>query len=733
MSRYKIIFLMLFTNIFMLAQNSVKISGIIVDSAANIPLVSATVMIEGTKIGTLSNQSGWFSIDIRPEDKLKISLVGYTTRILKGEEIHREKLPVHIRLAERAIFSSEVVIESESKREKTLQLMGYEQLSASQIKFTPSIGGESDIMKTIQLLPGISTSTEISTKINVRGGESDQNLILIDGVQAYNPMHLLNFVSSFNTDAISNVELLKGYVSPDHYGKLSSVLKINLKEGNRNEHKWGGGISLISSQLYAEGPINKNSSYMFSLRRTYFDLFLKIFDAEAGYSFNDLYGKVSYHFGQKDHLYLSGYWGLDYTQDFDNNDNSNKWGNQVFHLKYNHLWSSSVFSDFSLSFSKYFSDLKLGLSGKNPFVNDYSIKNVNDINISNELSLKVGGDFHLYNFKVTSEMFSFTNSQNYMINAFEGNLFVNSKFKFNDDFVAEIGAVSSYFRENYTIKSYCDLEPRTSLCYFINDETTVKFAYIMMHQYVHTISSYNYSLPGDVFYPSSANLPRMKGNQISFGAAAIARFLDSEFDVSADLYYNDMKDVPNFRYNFENADPLALSDQVIIGKGWGYGAELQIRKAEGRLSGWLNYTWSYAKRSFHGKNNDKPYDPKFHKTHQINLVVNYDVSKSVKMGATYVISTGQPMTLPLQKFYINNRPYVSYDEINKHRLPYYSRLDISIVHFFNMWKGNWELSASVYNLLMRKNPTFLYYDFYLSNFERTSLGLLPTVGIKFHY
>ncbi len=729
----KIIFLVFFINVMLHSQNITRVSGIIVDSATSIPLVSATIMIDGTKIGTLSNQSGWFSIEIHSSDVLRISLVGYSTRAIKGEELLKATMPAAILLAEKPVFSSEVLVESESRKEKSLQLMGYEQLSVNQIKYTPSVGGESDIMKTLQLLPGVTTANELSTKINVRGGESGQNLVLIDGVQAYNPMHLLNLVSSFNTDAISNVELLKGSISPEYYGKLSSVLKINLKEGNRNEHKLGGGISLISSQLYAEGPINKSSSYMLSLRRTYFDIFLKLFGAEFGYSFNDIYGKVSYHLTERDHLYFSGYWGLDYTKEFDDDDNVNEWGNRVFHLRYNRLWSSSVFSDFSLSYSKYFSDLNVGLSRKNPFVIDYSFKNVNDINLSNSLSLKTGGDIHVYNFSVTSEMFNFTNSQSYLIDAFEGNLFFNAKYRFSDDLIADAGFASSYFKENKTQKSYFDLEPRTSLCYFMNNNLTLKFAFIMMHQYVHTLSPYNYSLPSDVFYPSSANLPRMQGSQVSLGASMIAKLWESDFDISADLYYNDMKKTPNFKYHFENADPFSLSDQIILGKGWGYGAEFQIRKPEGRLSGWLNYTWSNAKRLFIGKNNNKPYDPKFHREHQMNLVVNYDVSKSVKLGATYVISSGQPLTLPVQRYLIGHRSYVFYDEINKYKLPYYSRLDVSIVHFFKMWKGDWELSGSVYNLLMRRNPTFMYYDLYEAHFEKTSLGLMPTVGIKFHY
>ena len=616
MYKFKIIFLFFLFSQLSYSQKITKISGFVLDSASHEPIISATVSIEGTKSGTLTNQSGWFSLDITVENNIKISIVGYTTKTIKGKDILKSKNPINILLTEKPIISKEVVIESESRKEKNLQLMGYQQLSAQQIKYTPSLGGESDIMKTLQLLPGVSSVSETSTRINVRGGESNQNLVLIDGVQAYNPMHLMDFVSSFNTDAISNVELLRGSISSEYYGKLSSVLKINLKEGNRNETKWGGGISLLSSQLYAVGPMDANSSYMLSLRRTYFDLILKMLGEDFGYTFNDFYGKVIYHFSQSDHLYLSGYWGMDDASDSEDKNNSNKWGNHVLHLRYNRIWNNSVFTDFSLCYSKYYADLNWSIFKKSPYIVDYCFKNNTDINISNKLTLKTGGDFHLYNFKITSEAFDWSNNLNYLINSYEGNIFIDSKYRSDDKLIANIGAVFSYFKENKTKEAYYDFEPRFNFSYLISDDFSVKFAYTRMHQFIHILSPYNYSLPNDIFYPSSKNLPIMKGNQTTIGVSRTVDLGESEYDFSADLYYNDIKDVPNIKNHYQNADPFALSDQILIGKGWSYGTELQITKAEGRLSGWLNYTWSYAKRLFIGKNEDKAYDAKFNRTHQ---------------------------------------------------------------------------------------------------------------------
>lgn len=712
------------------AQDLHKRSGIVLDSANRIPLISANILIEGTKLGTLTNSSGWFSIELSGRENIRVSLVGYNTKIINSNKLLSSESPYIIYLAEKPVLSNEVVVETESRREKSLQLMGYEQLTTAQIKYSPSFGGESDIIKTMQLLPGVTTANEISTRINVRGGEPDQNQILIDGIQAYNPTHLMNFVSSFNTDAISNVELLKGSIPAEYYGKLSSVLKINLKEGNNHEHKWGGGISFLSSQLYAEGPINSNFTYMVSARRTYFDLMMSLANMDVGYSFTDLYGKAVFHAGQKDIFYLSGYWGLDRIGELDekSSDDKLKWGNYLVHFKYNRLWNSYVFSDFSASYSKYFNDLQWKNNDKHPYLADYSIKNITDINLSNMLSFKTGADYHFFNFNVAAEA-----GEDYKINVNEVNAFFTSKYKYNDNFISDIGITASWFSEDKTKQTYSNIEPRVTLCYLADKDMSYKFSYTMMHQYIHAISPYTVSELTDILYPSTKGLPGMKGSQITIGTTRLFNLFDSDYDMSIDLYYKDMKNVPDLKYRFKNADPYTIGDQIVIGKGWSYGVELQINKSVGRINGWLNYTWNDVKRLFPGKNNDKSYAPKFDKAHQMNLALNYSLSDKLRFGATYILASGQPLTLATQKYYIGNNPYIDYGVINGYRLPYYSRLDVNIVHFFNMWGGKWELSGSIFNLLMRKNPTFLYYDFEKGDFKKTSLGLIPTVGLKFHY
>jgi len=733
MHKYKIIFFLTLLTCIVNAQGLYKINGIVVDSVSKEALVSATVIIEGKKIGTITNQSGWFAIEINAYDNLLISLVGYNTKRVKGIDIIKSEMPYVVVLSESPVLSKEVVAETENRREKNLRLLGYEQLTANQIKYTPSFGGESDIMKTIQMIPGVTSANENSTKLNIRGGESNQNLILIDGVQAYNPMHLYDFVSSFNTDAISNVELFKGSISSEYYGKLSSVLKINLKEGNKYKLRWGGGISILSSQLYIEGPINPNISYMFSLRRTYLDLILRLSNSDAGYSFNDLYGKVTYQISKKSKLFLSGYWGLDYATDFGNELNYNKWGNHVIHLRYNYIWNNNIFSDFSFSYSKFFTNFNWDIYHKSPYVIDYSFKNLNDIIMSNKNSIKTGGDIHFYDFKITSEMFSRTNDISHFINSYEGNFFINWKHNFSEKFIFEMGSVYSYFSENKTKEKSSNFEPRLNLCYYLSDNFSIKVAYTQMHQFIHSIVPYNYYLPNDIFYPSSEKLPYMKGNQFTIGSSKVFNVLNSEYDVSLDLYYNDMKNVPNIKNHFDNTDPYLLPDQLTIGKGWGYGLEFQLAKKEGKVNGWISYCWNRAKRLFDGINNNEAYDPKFHKTHQLNFVVNYNISEKFKLGAIYIISSGQPLTLPSHKYYIDDKPYVYYGNINSFRLPYYSRLDLNIVYCFNMWNGSWELFGSIFNLLMRKNPSFLYFDISEARFEKISLGLIPTIGVKFHY
>jgi hypothetical protein len=304
-----------------------------------------------------------------------------------------------------------------------------------------------------------------------------------------------------------------------------------------------------------------------------------------------------------------------------------------------------------------------------------------------------------------------------------------------------LGLSFSGFAEAKTGKSFFNYDPRFALSYHFDDNSSVKSSFTRLHQYIHQLSSVNLYNPADVFYPSNINLPPVTGNQISLGLTKIIRTGNSGIAVDLDAYYRDMQNLPMFRQNFKDADPFLLSEQIILGRGWGYGLEFQIEKREGKISGWLNYTWNRSFRQFEEKNKGRSFNPKFHIEHQLNLALNYNMFESLKLNAVFVISTGRPITLPNQKFFVigedhntmSNIGELDFGAINDYRLPFYQRLDLGIVYPFIMWKGKWELSVNIYNISNHQNTTFITYENANGKFYSFTVGFLPTAGIKFYY
>lgn len=715
-----------------MVEETINISGYVIDTITGSPLINALAVVEGTKYGVTTNNAGWFSLYIKGKDKIKFSYVGYNTKSISGSALLKMEQPLKIRLSERPLFSKEVVVESQAKREKSLALMGYHQLSPTEIKYSPSLGGESDILKTLKVYPGVVSTSEISTRINVRCGESDQNLILVDGVPVFNPVHLHGYLSSFNTDAISNVELLKGSIPANYYGKISSVININLKEGNQEKFKFGGGVSLLSSQLYAESPINKSSNFMISARRSYIDVIAASFGADGGYRYDDIYGKLVYHITSEDNLTLSGYYGYDKIS-LNDDDQKIVWGNQVVNLKYNKLWSNSFYSDFTIYYSTYFTDIDWYQTKKNPSISDLCFRITNDYNFSNKISLRSGLDYHSLQFVLNTGKEIVGQNKEYSFSAEEINAFFTLKIYLSERVLTETGAALSIFNERFSNRKFFAFDPRFSISYMLDDDFSIKGAYSGTHQNLHILSPYALELPYDIFYPSTKKIPAAKGNQTSIGVTKFFRLGGSSYEAGVDLYYNDVKNLLGFKSNYEFHDPLHANSDMLIGKGWGYGSEIMLSKNEGSITGMLNYTYSKAYRSIKGKNKDDVFIPQFHRTHYLNVSANYNVSDRIKLSGTLVLSSGQRITVPIQKYYLSNRPYVDYGKDNDYELPYYARMDIGIIYQFEMWSGKWELFGSVYNILNRKNPTWLEYTAHDYEIKKYSLGWVPTVGIKFHY
>lgn len=727
-----------------LYSQQVKLSGYVVDSLSGNPLISAYVYNQVRKVYRTTNQAGWFSVEGTAEDIIVISYTGYRAKKIRLDQFKGND-GVRIELAELPVILSEVKVEASAERQKILKQTGYQQFTAAEIKYMPSVGGESDITKVLQLMPGVGTSSEGSARLSIRGGEQDQNLILLDGVQVYNPMHLLGYFSSFSTDAINSVEFLKGYLPPEHAGKLSSVINIHLKEGNRERIKVSAGISFLSSQLMIEGPAGNNNSFMVSARRTYLDLANSLIGfADFNYSFSDIYGKFSFQLSPRDRLYLSGYYGMDNysekTQSSSKKENTN-WGNQALHLRYNRMWSSSLFTDFSLIYSRYNSEYDWENLYKNPNLNEFTFKTVSDYNMAQGVNIRFGGDARSYRINTASGLQETNNTQSYQTDAFESNLFADVKIRLSDLVEFSLGSNASLFLSNFSGSRFSNIEPRIGASFFIDESAVIKAAFTGTHQYIHTLSSTSFYAPNDIFYPSNINLEPMTGSQVSLGFTRILNIDGSEYEFNIDAYYKDMQNIHQFKLNFYDANPDLLKEQLLFGKGWGYGIEFQFAKREGRLSGWINYTWNQSFRRITGKNNDNVYRPRFIREHQFNAVLNYNFSGSLKGSAVFVLASGLPVTLPVNKYSIIGETgeiriqpdFIDYAELNGYTLPIYNRLDISLVYSFEMWGADCELSCSVYNVYNYKNPTFLRFSTIQGTFKSSTIGILPTIGIKFNF
>jgi len=738
-----IILISLFTVCTLTAQKS-KLSGYVVDSLSGNPLVNSYIFNSASKSYGITNQAGWFSIEGRPEDLLVVSYTGYASKKIRLMDIDHKNGAV-IKLVELPVTLSEIMVEASAENQKVLQTAGYQHFSIGEIKSLPSVGGEADITKILQLMPGVSTSSEGSARLNVRGSEQDQNLILMDGVQVYNPMHLLGYFSSFNADAINSVSFLKGYMSPEYSGKLASAIDVFLKEGNRDKVKISAGVSLLSSQLMIDGPLGGNNSFMISAKRTYLDLVNSLLNfADFNYSFSDIYSKIVFRVSNVDNIYISGYYGKDYYSEKSSSSgikNNTNWGNYAVHLRYNRMWNNSLFSDISIILSRYSSEYDWEQLYKNPQINEYTLKTVSDLNLSQNLNVRFGGDARLYRINVASGLQEISNTQTYELRPFESNVFIDTKFKIMDCLEINAGANSSFFDVNSQESIFYNIEPRLGVNLFLTPNSVIKLSYSGTHQYIHTLSSTSFYAPNDIFYPSNSNLQPMTGSQITLGYTKLFYWGEMEYEFDLDGYYKDMKKIHQFKLNFYDANPEMLEEQLLFGKGWGYGIEVQLAKHQGRLSGWLNYTWNKSFRRIEGKNYDKVYLPGFLREHQFNAVINYNFSGSFKGSAIFVLASGLPVTLPVNKYSIIGETgviklqpeLIDYAELNGYTLPLYNRLDINLVYSFKMWGADCDLSCSVYNVYNYKNPTFLRFSPSQGIFKSSTIGILPTLGIKFNF
>ncbi|MGC4103871.1 TonB-dependent receptor [Ferruginibacter sp.] len=729
------------------------VSGYITDSLNGETLIGASIAIQGQAKGISSNQYGFYSITLEEGEYIfVVSFIGFQPKAFAVKL--RSDQQFNFNLISKVTQYQEVIVSSK-KRDNNVKnaQMGKFTLPIEQIKSIPAFLGEVDLLKTIQLLPGIRNAGEGSAGLYVRGGGPDQNLILLDDAPVYNTGHLFGFFSIFNSDAIKNVSLIKGGMPAQYGGRLSSVLDISMKEGNNQKLQVDGGIGLIASRISIQGPLKKDkASFIVSARRTYIDALVKPAISKtsqfygSGYYFYDLNAKMNYRFSEKDRLYLSGYFGRD-VFDFVNGRQSLNvnipWGNATGTLRWNHVFNkrlfgntTAVYNDYNFTFKAAQNNFELKLASG---IRDLSLKQDFDLYPFTGHKIKFGGIYTYHKFtpsvisgKQDSVVFNPNNAQ--VKYAHEAAFYIQDDWEINDkikinagirySLFQQIGAFKIYktddngnrldstvYKKGQPIKTYGGLEPRLTVRYALNDETSIKASVTRNLQYIHLVSNAGTTLPTDIWVPSTYKVKP----QISYlyAAGLFKNFKDNTYETSLEFYYKKMQNQIEYQ---EGYTPNTLEDTenfFTFGKGWSYGSELFINKTKGKLTGWVGYTLSWTWRQFAALNFGDKYPAKYDRRNDLSIVAMYELNKKWKLSAAFVYGSGNAATLP-QRFYIIGGVLTQeYSRINEYRLPSYHRLDLSAIltpkkNEKRKWKSEWVFS--IYNTYSRQNPYFIYFD-----------------------
>lgn len=734
------------------AAGRFTLNGYVKDSLSGESIMGASIIVNGQTKGVASNQYGFYSITLESGDyQISASHISYFSKPVQIE-LHSDQ-SYNFDLRPKTALNNDVVVYSKRRdaNVKNAQ-MGKIELSMNQVRSIPAFMGEVDLLKALQLLPGIQSAGEGNAGFYVRGGGPDQNLILLDDAVVYNTGHLFGFFSVFNSDAIKNVSLIKGGMPAQYGGRLSSVVDVTMKDGNINKFETEGGIGLIASRFSIQGPLKKNkASFILSGRRTYIDALASPFIKKtssfygSGYYFYDLNAKMNYRFSEKDRLFISGYFGRD-VFDFNNAKRSFKtnipWGNSTATVRWNHVFNRRLFSnttllynDYKFSFNAKQDNFEIGLSSG---IRDGSIKTDFDYYPLPDHKLKFGGLFTYHRFipnVVTGRQDSVVFKPNnegtkygaeaafYIQDDWE----ISEKIKLNYGLrwshFTQIGPYTKFNRDAngnkldstvYTglqrVKGYGGLEPRATIRYAINDETSIKAAVTRNLQFIHLVSNAGTTLPTDLWVPSTYIVKP----QISwlYSAGLFRNFKDNTWETSLELYYKDMRNQIEYKegYTPSLADP---ESEFVFGKGWSYGSELLLNKVRGRFTGWIGYTLSWTWRKFAQLNGGERYPAKYDRRHDISVVGNYEQSKKWKFGVVFVYGTGNAITLPERFYVINGVLTQEYSKINQYRMKAYHRMDLSAT-YTPVPKKKHKLSSywvfSIYNAYSRLNPYFIYFD-----------------------
>lgn len=725
-------------------QSKSTISGYVRDAVSGEDLIGANIQLSpGDNIGVITNSYGFYSLTIpNASYRIQISYTGYETKTF---DLKLSKDTTIMISLNPGYTMDEVVVKSEQDDKNVSSTeMGTITLPAEEIKKLPALLGEVDVLRSLQLLPGVMSATEGSTGFFVRGGAADQNLVLLDDAVVYNPGHLLGFFSVFNADAIKNTKLIKGSIPAKYGGRLSSVVDIQMKEGNNKKWAAQGGIGLISSRLTFEGPILKDkASFMVSGRRTYIlDLaqpFLSGGNFEGtNYYFYDLNAKMNYQISNRDKFYFSGYFGRDVfrfrsaSQDF---EFDLPYGNSTATLRWNHLFSDQLFMNVTAIYNDYQFNFE---GGQETFraslfsgITDYSVKADWDYYPSQNHFIRFGAS--LINHELKPQLVTATTGEvdfsNDLLTKYgnEYSFYVQDEYKVNSKWTFQLGLRTSFFTQmgpyrsslservystGESVVTYWTPEPRFSFRYKLNPTSSIKGGLAYTAQYLHLVSNSTSTLPIDVWVPSTELVKPQRSLQYSIGY--FQNFLSNDFEFSVEVYYRDLYNQIDYRDDYVNNPNNDVELDFVFGEGRAYGLELLLKKTKGDFTGWLSYTLSKTERSFPDIENGRWYPAFFDRTHDLSLVGMYSINEKWDCNATFVYGTGNAFTPVAGAYRVENRVNVFYGPRNSDRLIPYHRFDLSFTYtpkpdVKKRFSSSW--SFSIYNGYNRMNPTFIYNSF----------------------
>jgi hypothetical protein len=752
------------------AQQKFSISGTIKSFKSGETVIGATVRVDSMRVGATSNDYGFYSITL-PKGSHLLEITGLGQKTISRRILLDKDQTLDFALEDAPKELKSVVVTAAAKgRSLSGTQMGVERVTIAETKNIPIIMGERDIMKVIQLLPGIKSAGDGSSGFFVRGGAADQNLVLLDEAPVYNATHLFGFFSTFNSDAIKDVNVYKGGMPAQYGGRLSSVMDVKMNDGNNKEFGASGGIGLIASRLNLEGPIQSGkSSFLISGRRTYADIFIgggnKLY-------FYDLNAKLNYQLDKKNKFYLSGYFGKD-ELGFGKGGFGLNWGNGTATLRWNHIFNSKLFSNTSFIFSNYNYEIKI--DDKATDVRIFS--QIRDFNIKEELqwypsskhSVRVGFNAIYHSMRpgeITSEAATNINSQDLQKRtSFENALYASDTWKASNNFSVTYGArVTAFsilgkgdfyqldkegnvidtmrYKGGEVVKTYLNVEPRLSASLTLGRSASIKASYVRNVQNLHLIANSGAASPTDKWVASTNIIKPGISDQVSLGF--YQNIGGSKYELTIEGYYKKLQNQIDYRNGSDVFNNRAIESQLLFGEGRAYGAEFLLKKKEGKLTGWVSYTWSRSERKIDGINNFDWYRARQDRPHDLAIVASYQYNERWSFSANFIYYTGDAITFPSGKYTLGTETYFYYTERNAYRMPAYHRLDLGATRKLGK-KRNWnrrfqsELSLGLYNAYGRQNAyaiTFRESESNPNKTEAVQLSLfrfVPSITYNFKF